>query len=58
MHHRLIKQTQFKLQIVFDKHCLHMTSTREVDRHHLLDAVLEKVFRAAGHLGTAGSACL
>jgi len=57
MHHRLMKQTQSKLQIVFNKHCLHMTSTREADRHHLFDAVLEKKFKVAGHLGTAGSAC-
>jgi len=42
MHHRLMKQTQSKLQIVFNKHCLHMTSTREADRHHLFDAVHEK----------------
>ena len=34
-----------------------MTSTGEADRHHLLDAVLQKIFRAAGHLGTASSAC-
>ena len=57
MHHELMRQTQYKLQIVFNKHCLHMTSKGEAYRHHLLDAVLEKVFRVAGHLGTAGSAC-
>ena len=57
MHHRLMKQTQCKLQIVFHIHCLHMTSTREADRHHLFDAVLEKEFKVAGHVGTAGSAC-
>lgn len=34
-----------------------MTSTGEAFRHHLFDAVLEKVFRVAGHLRTAGSAC-
>ena len=54
MHHRLMKQTQYKLQIVFNKHCLHTTSTGEADRHHLFDA---EVLRVAGHLGTAGSAC-
>ncbi len=25
MHHMLMKQTQYKLQIVCNKHCLHMT---------------------------------
>jgi len=54
MHHRLMKQTQSKLQIVFNKLCLHMTSKRQADRAHLLDA---EVLRAAGHLETAGSAC-
>ena len=34
-----------------------MTLTQEADRHHLLGAVLEKVCKVAGHLGTAGSAC-
>jgi len=34
-----------------------MTSTREAERHHLLDAVLEKMFRVTGHLGSACSAC-
>jgi len=54
MHHRLMKQTQHKLQIVFNKQSLHMTSTGEADRHNLFDA---EVLRAvAGHLGTAGSA--
>ena len=57
MHHKLMKQTQSKLQVVCNKPCLHMTSTGEADTHHLLDAVLEKVFRVASHLGTAGSAC-
>ncbi len=33
-----------------------MTATKEADKHHLFEAVLEKVFRIAGHLGTAGSA--
>ncbi len=57
IHLRLSKQTQHKLQIVFNKLCLHMTSTGEADRHHLFDAVLEKGFRVVGHLETAGSAC-
>ena len=57
MHYELMKQTQYKLQIVFDKHCLHMTLKREADRHHLFDIVLEKVFRVGGHCGTTGSAC-
>ncbi len=40
MHHRLMKQTLYKLQPVFNKDCLHdMTSTGEVGRHHLFDAV-------------------
>jgi len=56
MHRRLKKQTQCKLQIVFNKHCLHMTSAGEADRHHLFDAVLEEVFTVADHLRTAGSA--
>ncbi len=30
---------------------------RGADRHHLFDAVIEKVSRVAGHVGTAGSAC-
>jgi len=50
-----MKQTQAKLQCVSNKHCLHMTSTGEADRHHLLDP--DKRFRVAGHLRTAGSAC-
>ena len=33
-----------------------MMSTGQADRHHLFDAVLEKVSRVAGHLTTAGSA--
>ncbi len=57
MHHELMRQTQYKLQFVFNKHCLHMTSTGEADRHHMFDAVLEQVCRMAGHLGTTGSAC-
>jgi len=51
-----MKQTQDKLQILFNKRCLHVTSG-EADKHHLFDAVLEKVFQVAGHLLTAGSAC-
>ena len=57
MHHKLMKQTQYKLQIVLDKHCLHMTLKREADRHHLFGIVLEKVFRVGGHCETASSAC-
>ena len=41
MHHRLMKQTHHKLKIVCNKHCMHMASTGEADRHHLLDAVPE-----------------
>ena len=33
-----------------------MTSTGEAERHHLLNNVLEKASRVAGHLNTAGSA--
>ncbi len=50
-------QSRHNTNYRYNKRCLHMTSTGEADRHHLLDAVLEKVFRAAGHLVTAGSAC-
>ncbi len=45
MHHRLMKQTQCNLQIVFNKQCLHMTSAGEGDRHHLIDAVHEKAIQ-------------
>ncbi len=56
-HNKLMQQAQCKLQIVSNKHCLQMTLKREADRHHLFDAVLEKVFRVTDHLGTARSAC-
>ncbi len=57
MHHRLTKQTQGKLLVVFHRHCLHMTSTREANRHHMCVAVLESKLKVAGYLGTAGSTC-
>ena len=56
MYHRLMKQTQYRLHLLLNKHSLHMISTEEAHQH-LLDAVLQKAFRISGHLGTAGSAC-
>ena len=55
--HRLMKQTQCKLLIIFHRHSLYTASTRGADRHHLCVAVLESKFKIVGHLGTASSAC-
>ena len=32
MHHRVLRQTQHKLQIVYNQHCLHMTLAGEAHR--------------------------
>ena len=51
LHFTLSKQThavQYKLHIVFNDCCLHITSAQEADRHYLFEAVIDDGFRTVG----------